>query len=156
MALIHFPAIREVFLQEPLCAVPGATKDPWASLSTSRAQVTCEGCLAALDAQDLEFPPDHQAFPDRAWQRYHSDVVFHTKVATVLRAMRRGHRIETDPLHAACLLAAAEWVDRQMRPCGKPCGYEEVSVRNGVTYDPPVRMGVLCGMRIHHPGPCVP
>jgi hypothetical protein len=156
VALIHYSAIQDVFLEQPLCTPPDAPRDLLVPLTRSRAEVTCEGCLEALDAQDREFPPDHAAFPDRTWQRYHNDPVFHAKVVTIARAMRKGHRIEQDPLNTACIVAAAEWVDRQMRPCGKPCGYEEVSVRNGVVYDPPVRMGVTCGMRIHHPGPCAP
>lgn len=44
----------------------------------------------------------------------------------------------------------------EVERCGKYCGAEVISVKDGIAYDPPLRVPASCGMQPGHDGECYP
>lgn len=63
--------------------------------------------------------------------------------------------IAFNPIQA---IPGADYVGIMREPamCGKDCGEWEVTVDEGVTYDPPVMRTATCKLPPDHEGPCMP
>lgn len=58
--------------------------------------------------------------------------------------------------HVGSLMARLGVTEGELKFCGKPAGFHEYSVMDGVAYDPPLRVAATCTMRPGHPGDCYP